>query len=185
VKFVLGSEWEPMIVPFKILIATLLFRTSYKISDSVTLAMGSMVRRAWRQWIYAAAVVAGATLGLPWGLGGVAFGVGAAVGLNFLLMLQLAMEVTGVRLSAVIRTHAQQVVAAFLMVLPVWLVAELTRALEFGNTAVLSACTVTTAATSALLWFRFRGLFGDDGAWLHALAAKRLRGFNGRNSAST
>jgi PST family polysaccharide transporter len=184
VKFVLGSEWEPMIVPFKILIATLLFRTSYKISDSVTLAMGSMVRRAWRQWIYAGAVVVGASLGLPWGLAGVAFGVAAAVALNFLLMLQLAMEVTGVRLGAVVRTHAQQVVASFLMVLPVWLVAELTRALEFGNTAVLSACTVTTAATSALLWFRFRGLFGADGAWLHALAVKRLRGFNGRNSAS-
>ena len=185
VKFVLGSEWEPMIVPFKILIATLLFRTSYKISDSVTLAMGSMVRRAWRQWIYAGAVIAGASLGLPWGLAGVAFGVGAAVALNFLLMLHLAMEVTGVPLAAVIRTHAQQGVAAVLLVLPVWLVAELTRSLEFGNTAVLSACTITTAATAALLWFRFRGVFGEDGAWLHALATKRLRGFTERNSVSS
>ena len=185
VKFVLGSEWEPMIVPFKILITTLLFRTSYKLSDAVALAMGSMVRRAWRQWVYAGAVAAGATFGLPWGLAGVAFGVGAAVALNFLLMLQLAMEVTGVPLAAVIRTHAQQVVAAVLLVLPVWLVAELTRSLEFGNTAVLSACTITTAATAALLWFRFRGVFGEDGAWLHALATKRLRGFTERNSVSS
>jgi PST family polysaccharide transporter len=185
VKFVLGSDWDPMILPFKILIASLLFRTSYKISDAVTLAMGSMYRRAWRQWIYAGAVVAGASLGLPWGLAGVAAGVGAAVALNFFLMLQLAMEVTGVRLSEVIRVHAQQVFAAFLLVLPVWLMAELTRSLDFGHTGVLSACAFTAAATTALLWFRFRGLFGEDGAWLHALASKRLKGFTARKTASS
>ncbi|MDZ4097333.1 MAG: oligosaccharide flippase family protein, partial [Methylophilaceae bacterium] len=59
VRFVLGAKWIGMIIPLQILIASLLFRTSYKISDAVTLAMGSMNARARRQWIYAGLVIAG------------------------------------------------------------------------------------------------------------------------------
>ena len=57
-----GHKWDDVIVPFQIFAAGLIFRTSYKISDSLARAMGTVYKRAWRQAVYAAAVVIG------WGL---------------------------------------------------------------------------------------------------------------------
>ena len=52
-----GPKWDDVMVPFQIFAAGLIFRTSYKISDSLARAMGTVYRRAWRQAVYAVAVV--------------------------------------------------------------------------------------------------------------------------------
>jgi len=90
VLVVLGKKWIDMIAPFQILAASLLFRTSYKICDSVARATGAAYRRAWRQWLYAFLVFMGAWIGHYTGLKGVAYGVSAAITANFLLMLHLS-----------------------------------------------------------------------------------------------
>ncbi len=174
IRFLLGKAWTDMILPFQILITTLLFRTSYKISDAVTLAMGSMYQRAWRQWIYAAAVAGGALVGTRWGIAGVAVGVGAAVILNFLLMLQLAQRVTALGIGPIIRVHLRQFAIAALIALPVWIATEAARHQHFSSVLVLgTGCLVATAAGS-IVWFRFRSILGEDGAWLHQMAMARL-----------
>lgn len=174
IRFVLGSEWEGMIVPFQILIATLLFRTNYKISDSITVAMGSMYERAWRQWIYAAAVAAGAFIGTFWGLAGVAVGVGLAVVLNFVMMTQLALKITGIPAMPLFLLHARQLAVASLIVAPAWLAADAVRDLDIGSTAVLSAGTLAAMLAAAVLLVRIRYIFGEDGVWLRDLAASKL-----------
>ena len=87
-----GAKWDDAIVPFQIFAAGLIFRTSYKISDSLARAMGTVYRRAWRQAVYAVAVIVGALIGTAFGLVWVAVGVTGAIVLNYLLMADLSIR---------------------------------------------------------------------------------------------
>jgi PST family polysaccharide transporter len=161
-------------VPFQILIASLLFRTSYKISDSLALATGSMKSRALRQWIYAAAVAGGALLGTPWGLSGVSAGVALAVILNFLMMLQLALRLTNVPFALILRLHGRQAIAALPVVAASAVAVELARRASMPDAAVLALGGFAAAATWSLMWWQFRQAFGETGEWAFRLAADRL-----------
>lgn len=97
VLLLLGSVWADITVPLQILACGMLFRTSYKISDTVVRATGAVYARAWRQSVFAAAVLLATVVGQRWGLGGVALGVFTALGLNFALMAQLSLRLTGMR----------------------------------------------------------------------------------------
>lgn len=174
VTVTLGPRWEAMIVPFQILISTLLFRTSYKISDSVTMAMGSMYSRAWRQWIYAAAVAAGAFIGARWGLAGVAAGVGLAVALNFLAMTQLALKLTGVSAQQILSMHLRHALAAAPVLLSVALAVFYARPRTGSDLLVLAVGGAAAGFAFLVMWWRCRWIFGEDGAWAHSLAASRM-----------
>ena len=174
VDVTLGERWHGMVLPFQLLASTLMFRTSYKVSDSVSLAMGSMYRRAWRQWVYAGAVVIGAVLGANWGLPGVAIGVGAAIVVNFLIMLQLALQITRVSASHVLAIHLRHLMAALPIVFTDVVVVAFLRAREAADVLVLLVGLFAAALTSALMWWKCRWAFGEDGKWLHAVADDRL-----------
>lgn len=94
VAVILGQGWIGVVAPLQILAFSMLFRTSYKLSDSVSRATGTVYARAWRQAVFTIGVFAGSLIGQRWGIEGVAFGVGAAFGINFLLMAQLSLRVT-------------------------------------------------------------------------------------------
>ena len=87
-----GHKWDDVVVPFQIFAAGLIFRTSYKISDSLARAMGTVYKRAWRQAVYAVAVVVGALIGTAFGLVWVAVGVTGAIVLNYVLMADLSLR---------------------------------------------------------------------------------------------
>lgn len=175
IHVVFGKSWAGMTVPFQILITTLLFRTSYKISDAITLAMGSMYQRAWRQWIYAGAVMAGALIGTKWGIAGVSVGVGGAVVLNFLMMMHLACQVTSLGLGPIALVHLRQLGIAVLITVPVWFEVTLLRDMKLAPVEILVAGICTAAGLGGVMWFCFRGLFGQEGTWLHQLAMERLK----------
>lgn len=88
-----GSRWAGLVPPFQVLALGATFRTSYRLSDSLSRATGQVYRRAWRQILYAGLVFLGAFLGHYGGLTGVAAGVLAALFVNFLLMAQLGVSV--------------------------------------------------------------------------------------------
>jgi PST family polysaccharide transporter len=99
-----GSKWAAMVPPFQVLALGMMFRTSYRMSDSLSRATGKVYRRAWRQALYAALVLLGAWVGRFWGVTGVAIGVLAALFLNYLLMAQLSLSlghITWLRFAAV------------------------------------------------------------------------------------
>src|SRR5699024_1304583 len=48
-----GENWLALNQPFKILALSLLFRSSYKISDSLAKSLGAVYMRALIKWIYA------------------------------------------------------------------------------------------------------------------------------------
>lgn len=174
VTVVLGSRWTGMIVPFQVLAATMLFRTSYKMSDSLARAKGAVFRRAWRQWVYAAAVFAGALIGSRWGLGGVAVGVGAAIFLNFVLMLDLALRITGLAWSAVIGLHGRFFLAAATVLAACWAAASWARAEALHPVLVLLLGGAAAAVVQGGIVAIGRPCLGTDGAWAVNAIRQRL-----------
>jgi PST family polysaccharide transporter len=88
-----GSRWQPLVPPFQVLAVGMMFRTSYRMSDSLSRATGKVYRRAWRQVFYAGLVLLGAWAGQHGGLTGVAIGVLCALFINYLLMAHLSLGV--------------------------------------------------------------------------------------------
>jgi O-antigen/teichoic acid export membrane protein len=110
VIILLGPKWTEVILPFQILACSLLFRMSYKMSDSLARATGAVYRRAWRQIIYALAVVVGSYIGQFWGLYGVACGVAVALVINFLIMAHLSMQLTFIKWLEIIKAHGSGII---------------------------------------------------------------------------
>jgi O-antigen/teichoic acid export membrane protein len=94
VRVAFGSRWDAVVAPFQVLALGTMFRTSSRMSDSLTRATGKVYRRAWRQGLYAGLVFAAALVGQRWGITGVAAGVLAALATNYLLMAQLSLNVS-------------------------------------------------------------------------------------------
>lgn len=102
----LGYRWEKLTVCLQILAVSTWFRTSYKMSDSLAISTGHVYQRAWRQVVYALAVVGGAAIGSRWGIAGVATGVSTAIIFNFLIMTQLSLRTLNLTWMAFCKAHA-------------------------------------------------------------------------------
>jgi O-antigen/teichoic acid export membrane protein len=85
----MGPQWSEAVVPFQILVSTLMFRTAYKFTGTLMRASGQVYLNAAWQWSYAAMVLVGAFAGYRFGLDGVAVGVSLAVSLCFASGLML------------------------------------------------------------------------------------------------
>jgi len=110
-----GSRWQALIPPFQVLAIGMMFRTSYRMSDSVSRATGKVYRRAWRQALYAVLVFVGAWIGQRYGITGVAVGVLAALFINYLLMAQLGLSVLRVSWVAFLRAQLPAVWLAIIV----------------------------------------------------------------------
>jgi O-antigen/teichoic acid export membrane protein len=161
-----GPQWTAAILPFRILALGTLFRTSYKVSDSLSRAMGAVYRRAWRQWIYAGCVIGGAWVGQHRGLPGVAVGVVGALLVNFVLMAELSVRLVGMTRRELFTSHLPAFRTTALIFMPAWAAVTVMRPLVPPLT-VLVATTVFVAATTVAL-YRHDPVFllGDDGRWL-------------------
>ncbi len=164
----LGPKWGQVVPPFRILAVGTLFRTSYKISDSVTRALGAVYRRAWRQWAYAGLVIGGGIVGQRWGLPGVATAVLFALLVNFLLTAHLATRLVALSWTDYFRAHAAGVRAAAAVAVPAFGIATLARtALELPSPGVLVLTLIGAALTvTPLLMAHPAWVLGPDGQWL-------------------
>ena len=110
VLVLLGPTWVPLEAAFSVMVFGMLFRTSYKLSDSLARATGAVYRRAWRQGVFAATVVVGAYLGHGWGIRGVAIGVLGALTTNFFLMAHLSLRLVEMSWRAFAIAHVPAIV---------------------------------------------------------------------------
>jgi O-antigen/teichoic acid export membrane protein len=175
VRILLGPHWDSVVTPFRILVTVLVFRTSYKMSDSLARATGAVYRRAWRQWMYAGAVFLGAWLGHFWGTPGIAVGVAASIVLNFVLMLQLSLKLTGVSWRAVAFVHLRHVWVAVVLGTVAWTAAHLVRAAGISPYVSLVSAGLATMAALLLLMSCRPGVFGDEGGWAWFLVKSRIQ----------
>ncbi|HMH83173.1 MAG TPA: lipopolysaccharide biosynthesis protein [Gemmatimonadales bacterium] len=167
IAVVLGRRWAPAVTSFQILTIGMLFRTSYKMSDSLARSTGAVYRRAWRQIFYAVLVLLGAWIGQHWGIAGVAWGALAALTVNFFLMAQLSLSVTGTTWRSFWEAHlpAVRLTAASFPI--VWVATLALRHWGLPPLAVLGAAAGVAAASVVVLCLRGPHLFlGRDGLWV-------------------
>ncbi len=163
----LGDGWQDVVLPFQILMAGLVCRTGYKISDSLARATGDVYRRAWRQAVFAVSVFVGAYLGTRAGVAGVALGIVGALLLNYLMMAGLSLRAIAVGWARFGAAHVRGLVLAAGQVVVAWWVAELLRGVQAAPAWVLlgaiAAPLVLTATAAA---WRPAWVLGDAGLWL-------------------
>ncbi|NIX78088.1 lipopolysaccharide biosynthesis protein [Microvirga terricola] len=173
VLVLLGPAWSGVIFPLRILAFGMLFRTSYKLSDSIARATGAVYARAWRQAVFAGAVVLGSLIGQLWGLGGVAFGVFSAIGLNFVLMAHLSLRLTGMSGSEFCRAHLPGIALAAILGFGAWALAGWLREQQTSPVVILFEIALLAPTISLLLcWLMPTFFLGQDSqSLLRALSA--------------
>jgi PST family polysaccharide transporter len=181
VHLALGPGWEEVIGPFRVLAVGILLRTSYKMSDSIARSTGAVYRRAWRQFIYAFFVVAGAWVGQHWGVVGVAFGVLGALMINFVVMAQLGLDITRMSWWTFFRAHLPAALLSAVVGCLVWGLITMLRLQGVHPYASLTLAGASAFALVVLAAWRAPGIFlGDDGRWflrtLQSLVVGRLKG---------
>jgi PST family polysaccharide transporter len=167
IRVVLGPRWDAVVAPFQILASCMLFRTSYKMSDSLSRATGSVYRRAWRQVVYATLVIVGAWIGHFWGVTGVAAAVSLALVVNFVSMAQLSLSVCGLTWGRFLRAHGPAFALAVICGLVAWGSVSLLR--QAGLPAVVRlvvAGSLSVLTGLGLLRYRPEQFLGPEGTWM-------------------
>jgi len=161
------QDWDPIIVPFKIFALTMLFRTSYKMGDSLCRSAGVVFQRALRQFIFSVLIVLGAWIGHYQGIVGVTIGVSLAITVNFFSMAQLSLKLTGMTWGTFFGVHVPSLILTGVTALETWLLADLLRGLGWPDLAVLFGSVGAVGVTLlALVWILPKFLLGDDGLWI-------------------
>lgn len=174
VHLLLGARWASTIAPFQVLAAGTLFRTSYKMSDSLARSTGAVYRRAWRQACYALLVLGGAWIGQHWGITGVAWGVLGAVTVNFLAMAQLSLSLTGMRWADFWGAHVPAALLTLASCPAAWATTRMARYWELPSLVTLVVVGGVAGALALVAASRYPAIFlGEDGMWI----LDRLRGF--------
>jgi O-antigen/teichoic acid export membrane protein len=172
VTVLLGPRWGAVVAPFQVFAIALLFRTSYRMSDSLARATGAVYRRAWRQAVYAALVFLAAWVGSRWSVAGVAVGVLASLTVNFFLMAHLSLGVSGLTWRGFAAAHLPAMLCA--TVAGTLALVSVTLLRESGAPAgvrLLGAAAVTGAGFGVALWRIPRPLLGPHG--LHVVGLLR------------
>jgi PST family polysaccharide transporter len=95
VLVVLGSAWDSIITPTRVLFVAVAFRIGFKVTDTLSIATASLMPTLWRQAGYACLVALGTVVGSRWNLTGVAAGVATAVIVMYLVSLRAASALVG------------------------------------------------------------------------------------------
>lgn len=155
VSLLFGEKWMALVIPLQILSVGMLFRTSYKISDSLSRAIGSVYPRAWRQAIYFISVVAGAWIGQHWGIVGVSYGVIVAIFINYLLMAQLSLKLIRSNWLVFFNSHVSSLILAIILFIETSLLRDALISLKTPSLLVIlitMACFILTFITMVLVW---------------------------------
>ncbi len=75
----LGPQWGDTVVPLQILVTGVVFRTTYKMGDSLAKAVGAVYTRSLREAVYFFCILFGVYFGIQYGLKGAASAVLAAI----------------------------------------------------------------------------------------------------------
>jgi PST family polysaccharide transporter len=172
IEVLLGGQWSNAVAPLQILAFGILFRTSYKLGDSVARATGAVYARAWRQALFAVTVAVMAFVGQRWGICGVAVGAVVALALNFLLMSQLGLRLVGLEWRTFCAAHVPGLLLAAAVGALTGPLVLLLREMQLAPALVLFASATTATATVALLWRQLPSVFlgSDAQALLRAIA---------------
>lgn len=176
VLVLLGDQWHQAVDPFRVLILFLVWRTAYKISDSMAKAVGAVYRRIWRQAVYFLMVAMGSLVGQQYGgITGVAWGVGIAVLVNFVLTLQLSMSLLGTPWTPILAILGRHALVATIVGSSVGAGLQLVSMVADSTIVELVGAVLFGLVAYIVLALGFPNLLGREGRFLHNSVAKRLR----------
>jgi O-antigen/teichoic acid export membrane protein len=92
VCLLLGPNWSDAIIPFRILALGIFFRTSSKVCTAFIRATGAVRQLAHNQVLYAVIIIIAASIGQFWGVPGVTIGTLSALGIIWILLLDLVKQ---------------------------------------------------------------------------------------------
>lgn len=161
VLILFGDQWLGMVVPLRILAMGLLFRTSYKISDSLVRALGAAYRRAWRQAIYAFLILTLSYIGHFWGLEGVALGVLFAIFINFILMSHLSLKLLGISALPILKVHLKPLFLSIIILINIYLLKLYIENLGFDLILNVIILGLTYILIVSILLIGFPNIFLD------------------------
>lgn len=177
IRIVLGNHWEDAIVPFQILSISILFRTSYKMSDSLARATGAVYDRAWRQILYAAGVFVGAWIGTQWGLAGVATGVLLATCLNYVIMAHLSLKLISMQWKDFFKDQIPSFGFAIFSFAIILGMAACLRTYSVLSIWIVCASILLMGLLMGLgLWIKPSFFLGTDGLWVLEMLEKNFSG---------
>lgn len=176
VLILFGKDWLELVPALQILAIGLLFRTSYKISDSIVRATGAVYKRAWRQVIYAIAVTIGAWIGQHWGIEGVAIGVLIAISINYFLMTNLSLKFINIKFIEVILLHIPSLYFGIVSVISILLIKWLTTYFIIYNIfQIILSSSLFIILSILFIKCDEKRFLGKDVVWLKAFLIKRMR----------
>lgn len=176
VSLLFGARWSTAVEPLQFLSLAIMFRISYKISDSLARAKAAVYRRAWRQFIFAAMMTAGSLIGSKYfGLAGVAIGTSLAVTLNYLLMTDLSCRILGLSRYKVLAALYPAISLTALIGLSGYVTSYLLRdALESDLLVFLGTSMILGLVAVLSMWSLPRLFLGADGRWTYQLMRKNF-----------
>ena len=158
-----GPQWEGAVVPLQALALFGVFRASYNNAGAFLRAKGAVYKILLTQVVYLALVIAGAWVGaLQAGINGVAFAVGGAIFVMWLLFTYYSNQVTETSARAFWRTHVPGLVIG----IPVGAACLLTKLgvaeLTTQPLVILFAATTTSALAALAALALIPGRFFHD-----------------------
>lgn len=158
IYLLLGERWDGIVRPFQLLCLGMVFRTSYKVSNSVALAKGYVVQRALRQFLYIGFVVAGAGIGLSWGLNGAAIGVLLAIMAYYLNTLHLSKTILPCTWRELIAAHRAGAVAVSVVSAGLFPVTRVLRFIQVESVLFLFISSILACGLYSLLIYSMPAL---------------------------
>ncbi|WP_404466676.1 lipopolysaccharide biosynthesis protein [Planococcus rifietoensis] len=173
-----GADWSQVTVPFMLLAIGMLFRASYKVSESVARATGAVYRRAWRQFVYALAVIIGSYIGHFWELNGIALGITIAILVNFVLMSHLSISLLNGSWQTFLKVHLPSLALSTTLLVILLMTNSFIDMSKWNNIWVLLFSTTLSGGTiilSVKLFPRF--YLGKEGEWILKTLNKYIKKF--------
>jgi len=155
VHLVLGKNWDEVILPFQLLTISLLFRTSYKLGDSVAKATGFVYKRSMREGIYAFTAIVGTIVGCRFGLPGAATAVSGSIILNYFLSTTMGCRIIEINVWDYFRSQWPGIVLGLIAsVLALLLKGGLMLVGLTGATLFLTSATSVFLSLAVIIWLR-------------------------------
>jgi len=163
VRILLGKGWAGVEWPFRIMAASMLFRTTYKLGSLVGKSSGAVFAFALWQVVYAACVIGGALVAMRWDILGVACTTAVSVFLQFLAMSRLGLRATTLRARELVQAHVEPLLYALIVGGVAWAIAFALR--EAGAKFPVVAAATTIGGTLVFFVLARAGLRRGSGDW--------------------
>ena len=170
VLILLGPKWLDVIPLIKIMAFGIPFRTTYKLSDAISRALGTVYKRAWRQGVYAFMIIGGAFIGSVYkNMNIVAGFIVFSLFVIYLLMSNLTVKSLDIKIKEFLFSHIPAIVFISIMFiiylllnLTVWKgIMNLTYYVEITVLAIIVFFIITNLKKSfkfySLCWFLNKG----------------------------